>query len=428
MRFHRARQIGVVCLGFVMAGCFQFTHMNRDQSNRPETAMGSRAGVMMPGETSPPMTVFGQPTGSSSSSGSGGGGGGGSSSSQQNGPNQSGSSNQSGAPATGNDAGMTMLGGTVAESDVSTRDRRTPFVGPFLTLIGYPFWIFGKSNAEKADKAEGERGDDYAADQNMGPGVPRTPDDAERMRLQAENERIRQQLENRSKPSNAQRSSAPSAAGGSTISAELAALERSLGSRPPPEEPIATREGVDRNLDGRPDLWAVREDGRTQREELDDNHDGKTDRILYYNESNQLERSEEDLNGDGQMETYSHFREGEIARKRADTDGDGQADTWSFYEAGELVRNEVDRDRDGFRDLVMTYEDGELVREEDDRNRDGRPDLVSRYRAGEVVEKTEDLDYDGLPDITSYYENGRLTRRSVSSEGALDSWAPETGS
>jgi hypothetical protein len=69
-----------------------------------------------------------------------------------------------------------------------------------------------------------------------------------------------------------------------------------------------------------------------------------------------------------------------------------------------------------------------LSREEDDRNRDGRPDLVSRYRDGAIVEKTEDLDYDGLPDITSFYEQGKLVRRSVSSEGALDSWSQGSGS
>ena len=71
---------------------------------------------------------------------------------------------------------------------------------------------------------------------------------------------------------------------------------------------------------------------------------------------------------------------------------------------------------------------GQPSDEEDDRNRDGRPDLILHYQDGAVTEKTEDLDYDGLPDITSYYESGRLVRRTVSSEGALESWSDGTGS
>lgn len=395
--------------------------MNRDSSNRPEKAMGSAARVMMPGESTPPMTVYGQPDGS---------GGGGATSSQQNGPNSSGSSSQHGAPPSGggNDDGMTMIGGVSGEADVSNKERKIPIVGPLLTLVGYPFWIFGKSNEEKADKAAEDR-----AEENMQlePGGPRTPDDAERQRVAAENDRIRRELE--------QQRSAPQR---SSIGDELAALERALGNgsaaaTPEPQAQAApvttaraeTREGVDRNRDGRPDLWAVREGDRVLREELDDNHDGVADRILFYDDEHRVKRAEEDLDGDGRMETISHYSAGEVARRRADSDGDGQSDSWSFYESGNLVRHEVDRDADGFRDLILLYESGELTREEDDRNRDGKPDLVSHYgHGGELLEKTEDLDYDGLPDITSYYEGGKLVRRAVSSEGALESWSETSGS
>ena len=399
----------------LLAGCFRFQHMNRDASERPERAIGSRAVIMMPGEAPPPLSATGSggPQGSSSSS------------SSSSNTSQSGQQSSSGSGGGGDD-GMVMISGGGGSADASTRDRETPIVGPFLTLLGYPFWIFGRSVEEKAD----DQAEDRARELEGQPAQVRTSanprDDAQRRRLEHENERIRSQLEQRQ-----------SSAGGGSIADELAALERSLGgSRPEPAarpttaavRPPERRESVDRNRDGRPDLFSVRTADGSLREELDDDHDGRVDRLLFYDANRRLVKSEEDLDGNGSFETVSHFADGQIARRRSDSDGDGQADSWSFYRGGELARHETDRDGDGFRDLVTIYEAGELKREEDDRNRDGRPDLVSLYSEGAVVVKHDDVDYDGLPDITSYYEEGKLVRRQISSESVLETWSPTSGS
>jgi hypothetical protein len=429
-------------LSLLCTGCL-FQHTNDDSSIRPETAIGTRATIMMPGQGPAPMTVFGQPTGGAAA-GSGSASSSGSSTSQKGAQTSSGSSSGSrsstgsgsssgtapgtssgsrtssgaGLPTPGSDDGMSMLGGTVGEGDASSQIRSTPIIGPILSLVGYPFFVF-RSNEEKADHVAAQRADEYAAKQQTGRPIPRSADDAERMRIESENTHIREQL-NRKK----------AARGPATISDELAALERSLGTSRSSESRTPTpeiREGLDRNHDGRPDLWAYREAGQS-REELDDDHDGRPDRILFYDDQKRLERSEEDLDYDGRFETFTHYIDGEISRRRADSDGDGAPDSWSFYSAGELVRHEVDRDKDGFRDLILVYEAGSLVREEDDRNRDGRPDMVSVYREGAVIEKHDDMDFDGLPDITSYYEGGKLVRRTVSSEGALEPWQGGSGS
>ena len=42
---------------------------------------------------------------------------------------------------------------------------------------------------------------------------------------------------------------------------------------------------VDRNGDGRIDLWIYRQDGEIVRKALDENHDGRPDRILHYDPS-----------------------------------------------------------------------------------------------------------------------------------------------
>ncbi len=402
-----------------LSGCL-FQHTNDDASIRPETAMGSRATIMMPGQGAPPMTVFGQPTGAGSSTSSGSQTGssqsssssGGSSTSSSSGPASTGGS----APGPGNDDGMVMLGGTVGEGDASSKIRQTPIVGPILALVGYPFWAF-RSNEKKADRAAEKRGEAYADKQRPGQRFPRSSDDAERMRLEQENQRIREQLDQRA-----------TSRGPTTISDELAALERSLGSSETKTSSPPWREALDRDHDGRPDLWSYREDGERSREELDDDHDGRVDRVLHYDETGQLTSAEEDLDHNGSFETVTQYQGGQIARRRSDSDDDGQADSWSFYERGEMVRHEVDRDKDGFRDLILVYAAGVLLREEDDRNRDGRPDLVSTYRDGSVVEKHEDIDFDGLSDVSSYYEHGKLVRRTVSSEGVLEPWSQGPGS
>jgi antitoxin component YwqK of YwqJK toxin-antitoxin module len=251
-------------------------------------------------------------------------------------------------------------------------------------------------------------------------------DRAEQERLRRENEAMEQELLERS-----QSHAPPSriAVGGrGSIAEELARLESQVARAPestpsPRPGPLGLpRETVDRNADGQPDLWVYYEGSQLSREVFDENHDGRADRILHYNEGVKLARSEEDLDGDGGMETFSIYREGELIRKRSDSNGDGQSDSWSFYRGGDLARHELDRNGDGFRDMVLVYQSGQLVREEEDRDGDGRPDIVTRYQNGELAERHEDIDYDGTPDVASFYESGKLVRRELSSAESLGQW------
>ena len=374
-------------LALIASGCM-FEHMDRDRASRPEKAMGAGAVIMYPGQSGPGMG----PSGSAQSSGS-----------SSSGPD------------------VTLLGGSSAETSSSQKSRQTPLIGPLTALLGYPFWIFGKSLDQKAEQAAQER-------ENAGEhGTKPRGDGAERERLRLENERMEQELKRRAGAAEAAQRR-PGSSG--SLAEELAALEgRDGGYAALPKAGGATRarretprETVDRNGDGTPDLWAYYEGLRLKREVLDENHDGRPDRVLHYDANRRLTRSEEDSDGDGELETVSIYRDGELARKRADSSGDGQADSWSFYHGGELVRHELDRDGDGFRDLVMTYAGGELTREEEDRNGDGRSDSVAHYRGGELTERHEDIDFDGKPDVASYYENGRLARRELHSEESLRSW------
>jgi hypothetical protein len=387
-------------------GC-GFAHVNEDHAARPERAMGTGATIMMPGDSPPPLSGYDPyaAPGSSSSSGESNGPqsyGGGGTQTSHNGPGSSTGSSSGTAPR---GPEMTMIGGSSGEADTEQTLRDMP-LGPLAVLFGYPFWIFGKTLPEEADEAAEER--------SMPDPEPelversRHPQDvAQRSQTERENAELAEQLRRQAPPAPLHASASGS------IHDELAALERSLG-RGPSVPGVQPRHSADRNADGHPDLWTKTAPDGTQREALDENGDGRVDRINSYDADHRLIRSEEDRDGDGRLETVSLFENGEIRRRQSDDNGDGRTDSWTFFHGGEMVRHEVDRDANGMKDLSLVYDAGELVREEEDRNADGRPDLISHYRNGEVVERAEDTDFDGRTDIRSFYEHGRLVKREVS--------------
>lgn len=428
------RRLQVLLLLVASSGC-GIGYRNAAEEQRPEVITGMGATVMYPGEPGPAMpgsaigpagstsssagsTVPGTTSGSTRSSGSGVPG------------SSAGSSTSNGGTAPAPSSNMTMIGQTTEESSSTSEKKQFLPIGP---LFGYPFFFLGKSLGEKADEAKREQSEPKASAPTR---AVHTPDDAERDRLMRENEALRRELEQRAQPAPATSSpSAPRAA----IGDELAALERSLSRRggatapveaaPTSNRPLLPREpGLgapeprDRNGDGRPDEWIYSANGRPVTDALDDDFDGRVDRIRHYDAKGRLVSSDEDLNGDGVTETTSLYEDGQLARRRTDSDGDGQADTWSFYRGDELLRTEIDKNGDGFRDEITVYSHGKVEREEVDRNGDGRPDAVSLYRDGQLDEKREDLDFDGTPDVVSHYKNGKLVSREASSAEVFEKW------
>ena len=413
-------------------------YSNHGQEQRPEVITGMGATVMYPGESGPvmPGTAIGPSGSSSQSSGSSGLGNssGSSSSSGQGVPAAGGSGPGATAGSPPPSSNMTMIGQTTEEASNEHTNKEFLPIGP---ILGYPFWFLGKSIGQEADQAKQQQMEPKP-DASARP-APSGPDDVERDRLVRENEALRQELENRAQPApTVAAADAPHAA----IGDELAALERSLARRTSPTpsssaptagRPILPRGDIgpgvpethDRNGDGRSDQWIYSVNGWPVTEALDDDFDGRVDRIRHFDEKGRLVSSDEDLNGDGIMETTSLYENGQLVRRRTDSNGDGQADTWSFYKNDQLIRTEVDTNGDGFRDEITIYENGKIARQEEDRNGDGRPDVVSIYRDGQLVEKREDLDFDGTPDVVSHYENGKLVSREASSAEVFEKWENE---
>ncbi len=175
---------------------------------------------------------------------------------------------------------------------------------------------------------------------------------------------------------------------------------------------------VDRDEDGRIDMWIYRENGQIVRKTLDQNFDGHPDTTLRYDqEGHQLAQVDEDSDHDGSIDTWTDYRDGKVVRRRADADRDGTIDTWTFHRDGQITRHEQDTTGDGFRDRVGFYVDGKLVREDLDSDADGRPDITNHFDAKErVTRREEDTNQDGVIDVISHYEKGRLARRELMSD------------
>lgn len=399
-----------LALGGAAPGCY-FSNIQNDVDRTPEMDAGVGAAILMPGESAP-MREPG-----------------------------------AGAPGSAGPQ-LSSLGGTRVDEESHLSAREEPVWWKYLTLpfavIAAPFKLAADSTSEptEAGPAVPEPAPKAAAPEPVAPRV-----DYETARLQ----QLERELDQRAAPEAApapEPSAAAStrASAGGSIEEELAALQRvprSGASATPPAlpdpraphpaglpappraqaslVPAAAADGiVDRNGDGRVDLWIYREDGEIVRRVVDDDFDGRADRTFVYDRATRaLVRVEEDTDQDGRTDAWTDYQDGEIQRRRADADHDGAVDTWTLYRDGKTLRHEQDANGDGFRDRVGFYRDGRLERDEVDTNADGRPDVFNQYDDREqVVRRDEDTDFDGKVDRISYFESGRLARREIIDPGS----------
>jgi len=145
-------------------------------------------------------------------------------------------------------------------------------------------------------------------------------------------------------------------------------------------------EEVDLNNDDRPEIfnhYRERADAPRLliRKDADLNNDGKADTRSWYDEEGKLEREEMDQDFDGQLDLWDHYQ---------DTDGDGTV---------ERVSSERDTDYDGKPDIFTYYRDGAPVRKERDTNGDGKIDAWEKFDSqGNVVKSGRDTNFDGSID------------------------------
>jgi hypothetical protein len=444
-------------------GCgYANVHKNTDLT--PNVMTGVGATIIMPGQTAPPLPMPGVtnsqsragPGGSSGSVGNQGVGAG-----TPGGPQDPTSPPQypyapgggsgafpGGAPA-GSPTGyppspgnITFIGGAQQDEQTSQEQHNEPL---WLKPLLFPFALVALPFTKTSEALS-------SSDNQSGPAVPRPntqpPPALTHEQMQSRREAdalgdLQRQLEQRGQVPQGEAGTPLQTVGqgAPSIAEELAALEShregraavpqartqspsATSPRTPGDATAVTGSGVadlveDRNHDGKPDHWVYREGGHIVREVFDDRGKGVPDRILYYDATGtQVVRSEEDTNGDGRIDTWTEYKNGQIVNRRADTDSDGTVDTWTFYHDGQVVRLEQDTDGDGLPDRIEFYEGGHRVREERDRN--GKPAVITYFdKNDQPVQRDEDTDGDGVLDMRSYYNAGKLVRREVMNEAAL---------
>ncbi len=415
----RAQLALTLALCAAAPGCY-FSNIQNDVDRTPVMDAGAGASILMPGESAPMLAS----PGSSSTVASPAGG-------TDPGNATQGSRVQTGGPAPAAGAPISMLGGTRVEEERHLSAREEPVWWKYLTL---PFAVVAAPFKLAADQASSpsEAGPEVPQQAPQAPSPVQAPP-----RLDYESARLEQLERELDQRAASPPSAAPTPVEHASIADELAALQRTPTRAEPARPPAATQapeatpapsagraslvpprpaDGiVDRNGDGRIDLWIYRENGAIARRVLDDDFDGHADRTFVYDPATQaLARVEEDTNQDGAIDAWTEYRDGEIQRRRADADHDGAVDTWTLYRDGRTVRHEQDATGDGFRDRVGFYRDGRLERDEVDTNADGRPDVFNQYDDREqVVRRDEDTDFDGKIDRVSHFESGRLARREI---------------
>ncbi len=123
-------------------------------------------------------------------------------------------------------------------------------------------------------------------------------------------------------------------------------------------------------------VWHYNKKGKLRRAELDEDRNGRTERVEYYQGVNRLAKVEE-LTANGKVRCTWHYdANGKPQRSEEDTDGDGRLDCHRQYHANGTMEQTIDADENGvpeIRELFSTT--GNLISREEDLDGDGVFDL-----------------------------------------------------
>lgn len=123
------------------------------------------------------------------------------------------------------------------------------------------------------------------------------------------------------------------------------------------------------------------DNGKLRRAELDEDRNGRVEKIEYYQGENQLAKVEE-LAANGKVRSVWHYgANGKPQRAEEDTDGDGCFDRQRRYHADGTMEQTIDSDENGVPEIRELFSaSGNLISREEDLDGDGVVDL----RTGKV--------------------------------------------
>lgn len=111
----------------------------------------------------------------------------------------------------------------------------------------------------------------------------------------------------------------------------------------------------DINKDGEIDAWTHVKNGYLQKQEIDMNYDGKVDAVFIYDASGRVVREILDTNYNGNMDNWREYEDGDLVLDQVDSTGDGRIDLWFHVDRGRIYKMERDTTGDGKPDEVVRY-------------------------------------------------------------------------
>ena len=144
----------------------------------------------------------------------------------------------------------------------------------------------------------------------------------------------------------------------------------------------------------------VQEENATMEAAYDNNGDGLTDEIHFF-EAGQLVRIHEDRNGDGKMDDWTFYANDEITKSHSDDNFDGREDTWIEYTGRYNYRVAMDTNFDGRPDVTSHVLHGVVKRADWHPGASERVERRIMFKNGVRAEKHTDADGDGRFDITT---------------------------
>ena len=113
----------------------------------------------------------------------------------------------------------------------------------------------------------------------------------------------------------------------------------------------------DENGDGKPDTWTAFDDeGIRNAIYYDSDFDGTIDYVHVFNRGNERIEERLDYNHDGEMDDYYYYANDVLQRREMDTNYDTKIDVWVYLREGVYIqRYEQDVDFDGEIDKIKSF-------------------------------------------------------------------------
>jgi antitoxin component YwqK of YwqJK toxin-antitoxin module len=174
----------------------------------------------------------------------------------------------------------------------------------------------------------------------------------------------------------------------------------------------------DTDADGKPNIWQTYRDDKPLQRRMDNDGDGRVERITNYDAEGLPSESLHDLDRDGRMDAFRSYCQGVLFDEKKDLDHDGMYEIITRFKDDQPIEQQKDANNDGHYDIITVFKDSKPHYQEKDSNFDEKKDVFIHFDADGYAERIEEdtrhtgrIDrirtyYGGLPVKVIYDANG----------------------